>query len=928
MLKIFRSSKPVLLSELNKQVDFKNETLILSNLRSKKEIQSQLLKKNGYFLDESVLRASDYWRLLLRRCHPHLRLISSDYARLMISSWMQQQNKKDNVTLQGLSENSTATLYQMLLQLSPLFLREQNEVPLEEWFEAHPEIEKRLSTWFLLSRDLIQIFREKNLILLEMIPTLLLNDLNLEKKWHRPLWIDLGAELSLAEAEVFQALSRNLPIHMIVPAPIWKDKYEYLLSPYQYLENQSASIEEWSPPLSQSKNLKKTCKLSGRLSEIKNATGLVRSWLDSGVKAEHIAVIAPQIEIYWPSFESYFKVEGVPCQKSLVVKMISLPSVFHWISTLKSKVRGLNNADLETALFGFQDEAPFEFEKFSSLFKNIYNEQDLFRMNDLESWFVKDIHSNELMSRDRFVASALKFWKGDQNQDEIAVILRELVANTHAQDSFLFSDWINFVQKIATQKEKTIIEGDDAGVEVSQLMSGNSSKISHRIFLGLVEEDFSSSNHHFFNLQDRLQLSKDLGFQIEHPEQNFRSFQLDWLLESPVEENVLSLGLTHFDGQLLNPLSQWMAQREFDQQNNSLEVERPAGNRWDSLQKQSYEQVLKSERHLSENEISRLSQRIQQDAGILQEENTSGARFRVSPSSLMNYLECAFIFKSEKIYKLSSLPEVDLDVDPRPQGNLTHRLFERILLRKALEQWTDLELEYLIEEVKQEQGQHFFEKDFWSVQKKKYLGLARRFVNFEKQWKSDHPRSQDVGHEVQWQLYFDSVEKIFLKKDELTPQEDKNRYLELSGKIDRVDLLADKEFAIIDYKSSSYKISHFHNWIEKNQLQLIFYMWVLEKGFIKDFQGSSVASFYYVFKNFKRDTGFRLDHIVDDLIGETKKKSFATTDQKEELFGQFEVLLRENLLAMLEGNFKPNPKDFKICEVCRWSLICRAPHLN
>lgn len=928
MLKIFRSPKPILLSELNEKIDFKNETLILSNLRSKKEIQAKLLKKEGYFLDESVLRASDYWRLLLRRFHPHLRLVSSDYARLLISSWLQAQHHEKNSSVHGLSENSTTTLYQMILQLSPLFLRDQSEIPLEEWFETHPEIEKRLATWFSISKELLEIFKAKNLILLEMTPTLLLNDLNLEKKWHRSLWVDLGSELSLAEAEVFQALSRAVDVNIVVPSPVWKDKYEYLLSPYKYLENQSASVEDWPSELQNFKNIKKTCKLSSRLSEVKNATGILRQWLESGVRAEQISVVAPQIETYWPTLQSYFKVEGIPCQKNLVVKMISLPSIVRWVSTLKSKVRGLNNADLEMALFSFQEDVPFEFEKFSSLFKNIYNEQDLFRISDLESWFAKDIDPHDLMTRDQFVASSLRFWNDDQSQDEIEVILRELVLNTQETDTFLFSDWINFIQKIATQKEKTIEEGQDSGVEVSQLMSGTSSSITHRLFLGLVEEDFSSSNHHFFNLQDRLQLSKDLGFQIEHPEQNFRNFQLEWLLESPAEESILSLGLTHFDGQLLNPLSQWLAERELEKHDTPLEVERPAGNRWDSLQRQPLAQVLKSERHFSESEISQLSRIVQKDAGNAKEEKTSGFQFRVSPSSLMSYLDCAFIFKSEKIYRLSSLPVIDLDVDPRPQGNLTHRLFERILSSKDLSQWNDQQLETLIEEIKQEQGKHFFEKDFWPVQKKKYLSLARRFVDFEKQWKKDHPLNKDVGYEVQWQFYFDAVDKKFVKKDQLIKSEEKNRYLEISGKIDRVDKISEKDFVIIDYKSSSYKISHFSSWIEKNQLQLIFYMWVLEKGFTEDFQGQSVASFYYVFKNFKRDTGFRLEHLGDDLVGETKKKSQATENQKEELFSQFEDLLRENLLAMLDGNFNPNPKDFETCEVCRWSLICRAPHLN
>ncbi|MEK6773311.1 MAG: PD-(D/E)XK nuclease family protein [Bdellovibrionota bacterium] len=932
MLKIFRSPQPVPLKELSKKIDFKNETLILSNLRSKREIQSLLLEKNGYHLDESVMRASDFWRLLLRRYHPQKRLISSDYARLLISSWLRQQNSKSNITSPIITENSTSTLYQMIIQLSSLFLREQNAIPLEEWFEAHPEIEKRLGPWFSVSQSLINLFEEKNLILLEMIPAFLMNDLNLEKKWDRPLWIDLGSELNLAEAEVFQALSRIQNIHVIEPAPSWKSKYEYLLSPYRYLNDQSATAEDWlttdETASNKEKNLRKSCKLSSRLSEVKNATGLIRQWLDSGISAEQIVVLAPQIETYWPSLSSYFEVEGIPSQKNLVVKLISLPSILHWISTLKSKTRGLSHADLETSLYGIDEEIPFEFEKFNSIFKNIYSEQDLFRIDNLKSWFFKDINSNDLILRDRFVVLSLKLWKDDLTRPELEIILRELIANTSATDSFLFSDWISFIQKIATQKEKLIKEGSAKGVEVAQLMSGHDSTSSHRIFLGLVEEDFTSPSHHFFNLQDRLQLSKDLGFQIENPEQNFRSFQLDWLLESEAQESLLSLGLTHFDGQLLNPLSQWMTQREMDKKDSPLEVELPVKSRWDDLQKLSLDQVLKTERNLSENEISKLILRIKQDANDLPEAAVKGGSFRVSPSSLMSYLECPFIFKAERVYKLVSLPEVDLDVDPRPQGNLVHRLFEKILLRKNLDEWTDSQLESLVEEVKEEQGKYFFEKDFWTAQKKKFLILCRRFIDFEIRWRKDHPQNHDVGHEVQWRFAFDTQTQEFMRYQELDPARDTSRFIELSGKIDRIDEVSDKMKIVIDYKSSTHKVANFPNWLVKNQLQLIFYMWVLEKGYIEGHQGESIGAFYYIFKNFKRDTGFRLDSVSDEWIGKTKEKSYSSPQQKEDLFSGFETLLSQNLLLMSEGKFEPKPLDIKTCDECRWSLMCRAPHLN
>ena len=922
MLKLHLCSSLVPLEKIYEKIDFEKETLILSNLRSKKEIQNILLGKNGFHLSDSILRASDFWGLLLRRYHPHKKLISTDYAKMTISSWLRQQGSTSENSLQ-VNENLSSTLYQMLIQLSGFFLREDGELPLDEWLNENPDIRKRLNPWFKQIKDLTEYFARKNFILTEMIPEFLLSDLDLEKKWDRPLWIDLGSELSLAEAEIFQALSRSHEVNIIAPDPEWKSKYEYLLRPYDYLKNQSQSAEQWKYSSGDTDKIK-TYKLSGRLAEVKNAVGLIRSWVDSGISPAQICIIASQIETYWPVLNTFLKTEGIPSQKDIVVKLMSLPSILRWVSILKSKARGLNTSDLEYSLYSEFEIPVFEFDKFNSVFKNLYSEQDLFRIQDIKEWFFADTNTNTPLQRDQFIVLALKHWKDDFSRPELQTILKELVANTTANDLFLFSDWIGFVQKIATRKEKTVIEGDDNGIEVTQIMSGHSSKCTHRIFLGLAEEDFASSNHHFFNFHDKLQLSKDLGFQIEHPEQNFRNFQLEWLFTNGAQENILSFGLTNFDGQLLNPLSQWVKFREKDNPDIPLEVEIPLTNRWDKLLKLPIEEVLKKERDLSENQIAATLKRIKEDSGEVSEEATPHVPLRISPSSLESYLRCPFIFKSERVYKLISLAEADLDIDPRPYGNFVHRLFEKILAEKNLETWTDAKLSDLVEAIKLEQDSYLFDKDFWLAQKKKFISMGQKFIAFEQNWKKEHPQSKNIGREVQWKLHYDLLEKKFIKSDGPTS---KNSIL-ISGKIDRIDSVDQNLKIIIDYKSSSTELASFSKWLEKHQLQLLFYMWVLENGFAEDQSGEVIAAVYYIFRNFKRDQGFRLSTVPDEIIGPTKKTAMASIEAKNSLLVDFEQLLKECITNMYEGNFQAKPKDLKTCDKCNWSLVCRAPHLN
>ena len=70
---------------LKEQYNPLTDTWIVSDLKSKQEIQQLALEKNGYFTDDAILRVSDFWRLWLRRFEPTLNIVSSDFIRAMTS---------------------------------------------------------------------------------------------------------------------------------------------------------------------------------------------------------------------------------------------------------------------------------------------------------------------------------------------------------------------------------------------------------------------------------------------------------------------------------------------------------------------------------------------------------------------------------------------------------------------------------------------------------------------------------------------------------------------------------------------------------------------------------------------------------------------------------------------------------------------------
>ena len=92
MLKILSSQGP------RQSADFLNENLsdiqsqkttwLISDLKSKLEIQKLLLSKSEFLNAESVLRASELWRLLLFRVNPEWQIVSREFAISLISQYL------------------------------------------------------------------------------------------------------------------------------------------------------------------------------------------------------------------------------------------------------------------------------------------------------------------------------------------------------------------------------------------------------------------------------------------------------------------------------------------------------------------------------------------------------------------------------------------------------------------------------------------------------------------------------------------------------------------------------------------------------------------------------------------------------------------------------------------------------------------------
>ncbi len=109
---------------------------------------------------------------------------------------------------------------------------------------------------------------------------------------------------------------------------------------------------------------------------------------------------------------------------------------------------------------------------------------------------------------------------------------------------------------------------------------------------------------------------------------------------------------------------------------------------------------------------------------------------------------------------------------------------------------------------------------------------------------------------------------------------------------------------------------------------MLFYIHALENGWAKGIEGNVVAAFYFVVKNFSRETGFEIDQEVPGFFKNTKKRNQKLSEEKKkELLNNFENLVQSLTERLQNGEITPIPTDEKFCIKCEWRRLCRAPHL-
>ncbi|MCB0365136.1 MAG: PD-(D/E)XK nuclease family protein [Bdellovibrionaceae bacterium] len=917
MLELREVHHPHQKQKLFEDFDPSRDTWLVSDLKSKLEIQKRFLRQGMVLAEDSVLRVSELWRKFLVRCSPGARVISADLARSLLGQWL-EESEYEWAKSPGTAQN----LFAYTAQLLPILTHNQGEEILQEWWGDHSDSLVRWGHWYNLSKWAWSQFEEKNLVPSPWVSAWLSNWSGPRLTWSRRLFVDLGSELSAVEAEVLWGLSGSSDVFIVTPGEQWRGRFDKSLRGYRVLkEKLGQSIQ--TPKRAETPTVKGYAfhRYSTMLAEIKAAVMAVREWLKQGVAPSAIVLMAPDVETYWPVLSEYLAKEGIPAGKDHLVTLQSFPDVIRWLAHLRMDAGLGSSADIELTAFRSESERRLAFDDFRRLFSIYYDVEDLKRDDQVQRLF--DIHGNpqNLMLRDEFVAWALRRWPTKEVTDQLEGIFHQFLQDCPYSTRLSLRNWVSFTEKLCARIEVKVGRGLGKGIQLLNLSSGEWVDASHIWVMGLTEDGMRRTETTGILLSDVLSLERDMGFFLNHPDRMQAEFEAEWMLDRTWSEAVLSTPTVDFAGTIQAPAMLWL-RRAMDENPDWEKCTIPPKCRWDTLQSVDIREMAQVEGWTEDLHAS-IETELPRELGV-QPIPGFGANLdlSLSVSQLESYLECPFNVAAAKIFRLSDTPELDMDVDHMSKGSLMHKLFE-ILTRGEVfrSAYTREELGEAVDQARTESELILADERLWPPLKSKMVDMADRFVSFETAWRANYPKTQTVGRELKVKCRWNPKEKKFVSEDQ--------EGILFRGFVDRVDVDGDGHFVVLDYKSSPYGLTYHKSWLNNNSLQLSLYSHWLSLGFSQLGPGEVVGALYYVTKTMDRNKGFVTDEGIEGFIEISGRSQKLDTAGREALIEGVVHVVDQTMGAILAGDFKPHPKDpDTTCQGCRWRGLCRAPHLN
>jgi len=921
MLTLHSIAGPIDSREAFTRFDPREQTWIVSDLKSKLDLNRKLLASRSFIAGESVLRASELWKVLLSRARPDLQIVSKEFIQTLTSHKLSRGPQEWART-----PGAAAAVYDYMSQLMPVLSHPDGEEMLREWFKENPASRARWGRWFDLSLELWRGFLEEGFVAPSWASGVLTNEPSLHEVWERSLIVDLGADLDQVEADLLVQLADHLDVTVLVPEPEWRGEYRKALVAYEVFEKKM-KVNKTAAARRAPARPRRHRKYTTMIAEVKDAVAQARIWLEAGVaRAEQIALVAPDMEIYWPALASYLDEEGIACQKDIVRRLHSFPDIARWLAALRLRVSSHDESDLELALFEASTESSrlLSYERFKILYSALYGREDLHREEVVARRFALDLGSGDEPSRDDFVAWSLKQLPSQFESSRVEALFRKVFAECPQSLRLPLSNWLAFIEQVASRAEVRVQDGAPGGINCLSLGSSESSPATHMIIFGLTESALKTQGGSTILFSDIASLAAQFGFHLSSDDQGSSEFAARWLLEDPERELILSVPETDFAGSSQAPSWLWIqGARAGGEDTGEVFVPRPT--RWDELQQATFEQIA-ALRAWSAPQTAHFRSGLSEDLGeAAPQAFAAGHVGALSPSLIEDYLDCPFVFAAKRLFALSDVAELDLEVDAIRRGNLMHKVFELLTVEPRKFEYGDGELVEIVEKAREASELQLADERLWPTLRARHLDLARRFLSFEQDDRRRFPAARTLGREVKINGYIDVDSGEVLRE----PGADRPA-LRFTGRIDRIDSDADGNLTIYDYKSSPASAAQYGSWLKKNQIQLLLYALAVEQGLAECGPRPVLAALYYVARPLNKDFGFKTEDVAQGLydVSDKRKKNRISPESRERFFQQGQALIATAIKGIQGGSFRPSPRENQLCDNCKWGSLCRSPHLN
>ena len=289
--------------------------------------------------------------------------------------------------------------------------------------------------------------------------------------------------------------------------------------------------------------------------------------------------------------------------------------------------------------------------------------------------------------------------------------------------------------------------------------------------------------------------------------------------------------------------------------------------------------------------------------GPLDTGSAPGARSPAwSVSALETYLGCPFKFFAQHVMRLEEEPDDEEVMDPRTQGQFVHEVFEAFFRRWQADGHQTITPVTL----------HIARSVFREVVEKCLERLSDTEAALERTRLLGSPAAAGLGEAV-FRMEAERPVPVVARLLEHRLQDDftfetagGQRRLSLRGKADRIDLLADGTFRLIDYKLG---------WPPNRAraLQLPIYAVCAEQSLAGHLGRRWVLgeAAYLAFKGPKR---------VVALFSSGAERAKALAEAQERLI--------ETVDAINAGQFPPTPDDVFRCETCTYAAVCRRDYVG